>query len=53
MRTFRFKKIDAFTKGKSSGNPCACIYLNGHEDITPDEMQRIASELKGFVNEVV
>jgi len=53
MRTFPFKKIDAFTKGKSSGNPCACIYLNRHEDITPDEMQRIASELKGFVNEVV
>jgi len=53
MKTFPFKKIDAFTKGKSSGNPCACIYLNGHEDITPDEMQRIASELKGFVNEVV
>ena len=53
MRTFPFKKIDAFTKGLSSGNPCACIYLNSITDISPDEMQLIARELKGFVNEVV
>ena len=53
MRTFPFKKIDAFTKGLSSGNPCACIYLNSIADISPDEMQLIAIELKGFVNEVV
>lgn len=53
MKTFPFKKIDAFTRGQSSGNPCACIYLNDVADITPDEMQRIARELKGFVNEVV
>lgn len=53
MKSFPFKKIDAFTKGKSSGNPCACIYLNSITDITADEMQLIAKELKGFVNEVV
>jgi predicted PhzF superfamily epimerase YddE/YHI9 len=28
MKTFPFKKIDAFTKGLSAGNPCACAYLN-------------------------
>jgi len=53
MNSFPFKKIDAFTKGLSSGNPCACIYLNSMTDITPAEMQQIAKELKGFVNEVV
>ena len=53
MKTFPFKKIDAFTKGLSGGNPCACIYLDSITDISPDEMQLMARELKGFVNEVV
>jgi PhzF family phenazine biosynthesis protein len=53
MKSFPFKKIDAFTKGKSGGNPCACIYLNSPTDISDQEMQLIAGELKGFVNEVV
>lgn len=53
MKNFPFKKIDAFTKGLSGGNPCACIYLSNVSDITPDEMQLIARELKGFVSEVV
>jgi PhzF family phenazine biosynthesis protein len=53
MKTFPFKKINAFTKGLSAGNPCACIYLKRIHDITSDEMQLIARELKGFVNEVV
>lgn len=53
MKSFAFKKIDAFTKGLSNGNPCACLYLNGANDISGQEMQLIAKELKGFVNEVV
>ncbi|MEE9910932.1 MAG: PhzF family phenazine biosynthesis protein [Deltaproteobacteria bacterium] len=53
MKTFPFKKIDAFTGGASGGNPCACVYLNDASDITPAQMQKIAAELKGFVNEVV
>jgi PhzF family phenazine biosynthesis protein len=53
MKSFPFKKIDAFTKGLSAGNPCACIYLTEPDDIAPPEMQQIAAELKGFVNEVV
>jgi len=53
MKSFPFKKIDAFTKGLSAGNPCACIYLNSPNDISDQEMQLIARELKGFVNEVV
>lgn len=53
MKTFPFKKIDAFTRGQSRGNPCASVYLNSASDITQDEMQKIAAELAVFVNEVV
>jgi len=53
MRTFPFKKIDAFTSGASAGNPCACIYLKDAAEITAAEMQCIARELRGYVNEVV
>jgi PhzF family phenazine biosynthesis protein len=52
MKALRFKKIDAFTKGVSSGNPAGYIYMNNDEILSEDEMQKIASELKGFVNEV-
>jgi PhzF family phenazine biosynthesis protein len=53
MKRFAFKKIDAFVRGASRGNPAGCVYLRHASEITPDEMQRIARELKGFVNEVV
>ena len=53
MKSFPFKKINAFTQGLSGGNPCACVYLNCINDISEQEMQLIARELKGFVNEVV
>jgi PhzF family phenazine biosynthesis protein len=53
MKSFPFKKIDAFTKGLSAGNPCACIYLKSLSEINDREMQQIAGELKGFVSEVV
>ena len=53
MKDFPFKKIDAFTSGTSAGNPAGCIYLSKAGDISEEEMQLIARELKGFVNEVV
>ncbi len=53
MKKFRFKKIDAFARGSSTGNPAGCVYLDGAGDITEEEMQTIAAQLKGFVNEVV
>ena len=53
MKKYTFRKIDAFTDGRSSGNPAGCVYLNKRDDISDDEMQLIARELKGFVNEVV
>jgi len=52
MRTFTFKKIDAFATATSGGNPAAAVYLDSFEAITDHEMQRIARELKGFVSEV-
>ncbi len=52
MKKFKFKKIDAFASGLSAGNPAAAVYLDSFDDITEQEMQRIARELKGFVCEV-
>ncbi len=52
MRTYRFKKIDAFASGFSTGNPAGAVYLGSSDEIAPEEMQRIARELKGFVSEV-
>ena len=52
MKTLKFKKIDAFTTGISSGNPAGYVFLNDDESLTVEEMQQMASELKGYVNEV-
>lgn len=52
MKKLSFKKIDAFATGTSAGNPAGAIYLNTENELDPNEMQRIAAELKGFVNEV-
>lgn len=52
MKEFNFKKIDAFATTNSGGNPAGYVLLNSAEDISVDEMQHIAKELKGFVNEV-
>ncbi len=52
MKRLTFKKIDAFATDKSSGNPAGAIYLDTGNELSPMEMQRIAAELKGFVNEV-
>nr|WP_010248743.1 PhzF family phenazine biosynthesis protein [Acetivibrio cellulolyticus] len=52
MKEFIFKKIDAFATMKSAGNPAGYINLDSKESINENEMQQIARELKGFVNEV-
>ncbi len=52
MKRYRFKKIDAFATATSSGNPAGIIALNAQPDISDQDMQRIARELKGFVSEV-
>lgn len=52
MKTFNFKKLDAFTTGNSSGNPAGYVDLAAGEEITASEMLRIAKETQGFVSEV-
>jgi|LGOV01.1.fsa_nt_gb PhzF family phenazine biosynthesis protein len=52
VKKLSFKKIDAFTKGISSGNPAGYVLMENGELIDEYEMQKLASELKGFVNEV-
>jgi PhzF family phenazine biosynthesis protein len=53
MQRLRFKKIDAFVFNRSGGNPAGCIYLDGPEAISSDQMQQIAREMAGCVSEVV
>lgn len=52
MNKLQFKKIDAFATKQSDGNPAGYVRLNSILDLTESEMQQIAKELKGFVNEV-
>ncbi len=52
MKRYPFKKIDAFATATSSGNPAGFISLIAQPDISDQDMQRIARELKGFVSEV-
>ncbi len=53
MQRYRFKKIDAFAMGRSTGNPAGCVYLPREDALTAESMQQIARELAGCVNEVV
>jgi len=51
-RTVKFKKIDAFASGGSTGNPAAVVYLDRPDELSDHEMLQLAKELKGFVSEV-
>ncbi len=53
MQRYRFKKIDAFVQGQSTGNPAGCIYLPNEDALSIEGMQQIARELAGCVSEVV
>lgn len=53
MRTYSYKKTDAFTSGSSLGNPAACLYLSEDQTLSDTEMLSIARAHKGFVSEVV
>jgi len=53
MQRYRFKKIDAFVEGESSGNPAGCVYLPDESALPVEGMQQIARDLAGFVSEVV
>lgn len=47
-----FMKIDAFASDNSSGNPAGFVRLSSSGEISQEQMQGIARELKGYVNEV-
>ena len=52
MKRYKYIKSNAFTAGDSLGNPAACVFT-GEETLSPDQMQAVAREHKGFVMEVV
>lgn len=52
MKKYRYIKSNAFTSGASLGNPAAALITDG-EVLTPEQMQQIAAEHKGFVMETV
>ena len=52
MKRYRYIKSNAFTTGASLGNPAACVFM-GEETLSPEQMQAVAREHKGFVMEVV
>ena len=53
MNMYQYRKVDAFTSQHSMGNPAACIYLKDDRTLSPEEMQFIARQHKGFVSEMV
>jgi len=53
MSAYFYKKIDAFTSGKSFGNPAVCLFLDEDQKLTESQMQSIALQHKGFVSEVI
>ena len=52
MKRYKYIKSNAFTAGESLGNPAASLFLE-QTSLTPDQMQAIAREHKGFVMEMV
>ena len=52
MKQYRYIKSNAFTSGSSLGNPAAAL-ITEDECLTPEQMQQIAAEHKGFVMETV
>lgn len=53
MGKIEYKKLDAFSVGKSNGNPAACLYLKSEQQLSESAMLSIAKEHKGFVSEVI
>lgn len=52
VRRYPYRKVHAFTRGDSAGNPAA--YLDtGTQILSPAEMLAVAREHRGFVSEVV
>lgn len=52
MKTVPFKKINAFARGNSTGNPAGVVHLSCADELSDDEMLLVAQQLQGFVSEV-
>jgi len=52
MRTYAYKKVDAFTSEQSRGNPAAFL-LVGNSELDHEKMLEFGKEHAGFVSEVV
>lgn len=52
MRSYLYKKVNAFTSEVSNGNPAAYLLL-GEDALSVEEMLRVGEEHAGFVSEVV
>lgn len=51
MREFIFEKLDVFTHNGSAGNPAGLVPMTPGDTLSEEEMQQLARELGGFVNE--
>lgn len=51
MREFTFEKLDVFTHKGSAGNPAGLVPMTPGDMLSENEMQQLARELGGFVNE--
>jgi PhzF family phenazine biosynthesis protein len=52
MKSYPYRKVDAFTSKNSRGNPAAYL-IAGNSALTTEEMLAFGKEHKGFVSEVV
>ncbi len=52
MKTYLYKKVNAFTSENSKGNPASYLYL-GKDTLSDEEMLGVGKEHAGFVSEVV
>ena len=52
MKTYDYKKVDAFTSKESKGNPAAYLFL-GDDELSSEKMLDIGKEHSGFVSEIV
>ena len=52
VKILNYKKMDAFAKKGSEGNPAGYIRLEENQSLAEQEMLQISREQKGFVYEV-
>ncbi|MDR0929459.1 MAG: hypothetical protein LBM74_07075 [Oscillospiraceae bacterium] len=48
MKSYTYRKADAFTSAQSEGNPAACIWLDENETLTDEEMKKSLHSIRGL-----